>query len=93
MTFADGGADLFANASLSAAVLLLAYVGRRPAKLIKIHTFHEPQVVVLSNLLGRMSGIPKSYAVRVAWLTPYRKIGRRIRQADDRVELDISVAA
>lgn len=75
-----------------AEVVLLAYVGRQPAKLIRIHTDLEPQVVVLSALPPGKIGIPKSYSVRVESLSPLPKIGRKLKQSDYRVVLDIDVA-
>jgi hypothetical protein len=75
-----------------AEVLLLAYVGKRPAKVIRVHTELEPQVVVLSALPPGKVGIPKSYSVRVESLSPLPKIGRKLKQSDYRVVLDIGVA-
>ncbi|MEO5915507.1 MAG: hypothetical protein ABIS50_14840 [Luteolibacter sp.] len=75
-----------------AEVLLLAYVGRQPAKLIRVHTYNEPRVVVLSAVPPGMVGIPKSYSVRVGSLSPLPRIGKKLKQSDYRLVLDISVA-
>ncbi len=75
-----------------AEIVLLAYVGRQPAKIIRVHTDLEPRVVILSALPPGQIGIPKSYSIRVESLSPFRKIGKAIRQSDYRVVLGISVA-
>ena len=75
-----------------AEVLLLAYVGKQRAKVIRVHTDLEPQVVVLSALPPGQIGIPKSYSIRVESLSPFQKIGKTIKQSDYRVVLGIDVA-
>jgi hypothetical protein len=75
-----------------AEIVLLAYVGKQPARIIRVHTNQEPRVVVLSALPPGQIGIPKSYGVRVESLSPFRKLGKNIKQSDYRVVLGISVA-
>lgn len=75
-----------------AEVVLLAYVGKQPAKIIRIHTHLDPQMVVLSAVPPGQVGIPKTYSVRVDALSPTPKIGADIKQSDYRVVLGVSVA-
>ena len=75
-----------------AEIVLLAYVGRQPARIIRVHTNQDPQVVILSALPPGQIGIPKTYSIRVESLTPFRRIGKEIKQSDYRVVLGISVA-
>ena len=75
-----------------AEVVLLAYVGKQRARIIRIHTDLEPRVVILSALPPGQIGIPKSYSIRVESLSPFRQIGRKIKQSDYRVVLGVEVA-
>lgn len=75
-----------------AEVVLLAYVGNQPAKIIRVHTHLNPRVVILSALPPGQIGIPKTYSVRVDALNPSPKVGAEIKQSDYRVVLGVSVA-
>ena len=75
-----------------AEIVLLAYVGKQRAKIIRVHTNQDPQVVVLSALPPGQIGIPKTYSIRVDSLSPFRRLGKEIKQSDYRVVLGISVA-
>lgn len=75
-----------------AEIVLLAYVGKQPARIIRVHTNLDPQVVVLSALPPGQIGIPKTYSIRVASLSPFRRLGKEIKQSDYRVVLGVSVA-
>lgn len=75
-----------------AEVVLLAYVGKQPAKIIRVHTDLNPQMVILSALPPGQIGIPKTYSVRVDALNPSPKVGANIKQSDYRVVLGVSVA-
>ena len=61
---------------------------------MSIHTDRKPRTVVIpANVFPPdMAGIPKSYVIGIARLTPLPNTERKLLQSDYRLKLNISVA-
>ena len=77
-----------------AEVVLWVKAGNQLARKVTIHTNLKPQTVVIpANVFPPgMIGIPKSYVIGIASLTPQPRTDRKILQSDYRLKLSISVA-
>ena len=77
-----------------AEVVLRVKAGNQAARRVTLHTDLKPQTVVIPAQVfpPGTAGIPKSYVIRIAGLTPQPEAGKKILQSDYRLSLDISVA-
>ena len=77
-----------------AEVVLRVKAGNQAARKVTLHTNLKPQTVVIPAQVfpPGMAGIPKSYVVGIAALTPQPEAGKKTLQSDYRLKLDISVA-
>lgn len=76
-----------------AEILVRVKAGAGPAKNYKIHTDRKPtyQVIPVKYPEG-MVGIPKSYTLSIAELSPLPFAGKKTKQSDYRLKLAIQVA-
>jgi hypothetical protein len=75
-----------------AEVLLRVRVEGQLPQIVRVHTNLKPQIVVISAVAPGKVGVPKSYSIRIAGLTPQPKVGKKLRQSDYRLGLSISIA-
>ncbi len=77
-----------------AEVVLRVKAGNQAARKVTLHTNLKPQTVVIPAQIfpPGTAGIPKSYVVGLAGLTPHPEAGKKTLQSDYRLKLDISVA-
>ena len=77
-----------------AEVVLRVKAGNQAARKVVIHTNLKPRTVVIPENVfpPGMFGIPKSYTIGIARLTPLPHTERKLRQSDYRLKLRISVA-
>ena len=77
-----------------AEVVLRVKAGNQAARKVTLHTNLKPQTVVIPAQVfpPGTAGIPKSYVVGIAALTPQPEAGKKTLQSDYRLKLDISVA-
>jgi hypothetical protein len=77
-----------------AEVVLWVKAGNQAARKVRIHTNLKPRTVVIPAELfpPGMAGIPKSYVISIARLTPLPNTEKQLLQSDYRLKLDISVA-
>ena len=77
-----------------AEVVLRVKAGSQAARRVTLHTNLKPQTVVIPAQVfpPGTAGIPKSYLISIASLTPQPEAGRKTLQSDYRLKLDISVA-
>lgn len=79
----------------NAEVLLRVKVGKKKAKIVSLNTAGkvDRHVVISANDFPEgMVGIPESYVISIASLTPGRYAGKRIKQSDYRLKLKITTA-
>ena len=77
-----------------AEVVLRVKAGNQAARKVTLHTHLKPQTVVIPARIfpPGTAGIPKSYVISIAGLTPQPEAGKKTLQSDYRLQLDISVA-
>ena len=77
-----------------AAVVLRVKAGNQAARKVTLHTNLKPQTVVIPAQIfpPDTAGIPKSYVISIAALTPQPEAGKKTLQSDYRLKLDIAVA-
>lgn len=77
-----------------AEVVLWVKAGNQAARKVRIHTNLKPlKVVIPANVFPPgMAGIPKSYVISIARLTPLPNTEKKLLQSDYRLKLNISVA-
>ena len=77
-----------------AEVVLRVKAGNQAARKVTLHTHLKPQTVVIPAQIfpPGTAGIPKSYVISIAGLTPQPEAGKKTLQSDYRLQLDISVA-
>lgn len=75
-----------------AEVVLIAKVGNQPDKIIRVHTNYSPTSVSIPAAAPGTISTMKTYYVKIASLSPFRRMGTTIKQSDYRLALDISVA-
>ncbi len=77
-----------------AVVVLRVKAGNQTARNVRIHTHLKPRRVVIpaNEFPEGMAGIPKSYVISIARLTPQPIAGKKTLQSDYRLRLRISVA-
>ena len=76
-----------------AEILLRVKAGGGPAKNYRLHTHLKPrrQIIPIEYPEG-MAGIPKSYQLRIADLSPLPIAGKKTKPSDYRLKLAINVA-
>ena len=77
-----------------AEVILRVKAGNQAARRVTLHTNRKPQIFVIPAQLfpPGTAGIPKSYVISIASLTPLPEAGKKTLQSAYRLKLDISVA-
>lgn len=76
-----------------AGILLRVKAGAGPAKNYRLHTHLKPRRQIISvKFPDGMVGIPKSYQLSIAELSPLPTAGRKTKQSDYRLTLAIQVA-
>ena len=77
-----------------AVVVLRVAAGNQPARNYRIHTHLAPRKLVIpaNEFPPGMAGIPKSYVISIARLTPQPTAGRKTLQSEYRLRLRITVA-
>ena len=76
-----------------AEILLRVKAGAGPAKNYRLHTHLKPRRQIISvKYPDGMAGIPKSYQLSIAELSPLPTAGRKTKQSDYRLKLAIQVA-
>lgn len=75
-----------------AEVVLKIKAGNQKAKTVTLHTNGKPRRFVIPANDSSMIGIPKSYVITLADLTPDRTIGKKIRPRDYEAKLKIQTA-
>ena len=78
----------------NAVVSLRVKVAGQKPKIVSLHTDSKKksQIIVAKEYPDGMAGIPKSYIISIASLTPLPFAGKRTRQSDYRLKLAIGVA-
>jgi hypothetical protein len=76
-----------------AEVILRVKLDNQKPRTVTLHTHKKPrQLVIPVEYPDGMAGIPKSYLISVASLSPLPYIGKKIRRRDYRLKLAISTA-
>ena len=77
-----------------AEVVLRVKAGNQAARRVILHTHLKPQTVVIPAQVfpPGTAGIPKSYVIAIASLTPQPEAGKKTLQSDYRLKLAVSAA-
>lgn len=76
-----------------AEILLRVKAGAGPAKNYRLHTYLKPRRQIISvKYPDGMAGIPKSYQLSIAELSPLPTAGKKTKPSDYRLKLAIQVA-